>query len=136
MQNTQPDLVIINLGANEVENPDPEAHARHVRRIVKLIGDRPCVWVAPPLWHVKETGIIEVMKKNSAPCRFFDTNALVKEPIPRQKDQVHPSEKGGAIWAEAFWRWLEHERAPQRGAPAKAKRPWLLKPSTPEEHTP
>lgn len=137
VQDTQPDLVIVNLGANEIQNTEPETHARHVRRIVQLIGDRPCVWVAPPLWNVKETGILEVIKKNSAPCRYFDTNALVKEEIPRQKDHVHPSEKGGAIWAAAFWDWLEKERAPEGAAVASGKKsPWRLRAPPPEEHTP
>src|SRR5262249_24881388 len=53
--NFRPDLVIITLGANEVANTDPPAHAYAVRRIVKSIGGRPCVWVAPPLWR-KDTG--------------------------------------------------------------------------------
>jgi hypothetical protein len=143
---TQPDLVIINLGANEVSNTDPSTHASHVRRIVRAIGDRPCVWVAPPLWR-KDTGITEVIRKNSAPCRFFDTDALVTRPIPRQSDRIHPNEAGGAIWAEAFWSWLSEQRAapengPARGLPdappagtSKASR-WRLKPAPPEEHRP
>ncbi len=131
--NTQPDLVIINLGANEVANIDPAAHAPAIRNIVKAIGTRPCVWVAPPSFR-KDTGIFDVIRENSAPCRYFDTDLLVKEPIPRQGDKIHPNEKGGAIWAEAFWAWLNAERAPA-GAPEGGKTsPWKLKPSPPEEH--
>jgi hypothetical protein len=130
--NTQPDLVIINLGANEVTNTNPPAHAYAVRRIVKLIGRRPCVWVAPPLWR-KDTGIVDVIRENSAPCRFFDTDALVTTPIPRRSDNIHPSIEGGAIWADAFWNWLLAERAAR---PAGAPGPWSLRPSPPEEHRP
>lgn len=127
---TQPDLVIINLGANEVSNTDPATHAPHVRRIVKAIGGRPCVWVSPPLWR-KDTGITEVIRENSAPCRFFDSDLLVKQPIPRQSDHIHPNAEGGAIWAEAFWAWLGAERAPTEDSKAS---PWLLKPAPPGEH--
>lgn len=130
---TQPDLVIINLGANEVENTDPSTHAPHVRRIVRAIGGRPCVWVSPPLWR-KDTGITEVMRESSAPCRFFDSDARVTQPIPRQSDHIHPTMRGGEIWADAFWAWLSAERAP---SPAGEKPvPWLLKLAPTEEHRP
>ncbi|CAN93590.1 MULTISPECIES: SGNH/GDSL hydrolase family protein [Sorangium] len=134
--NYQPDLVIISLGANEVENVNPPAHAGAIRRIVKAIGGRPCVWVSPPLWR-KDTGIIDVIRTNSAPCRFFDSDALVPGPLPRQKDKIHPNEVGGARWAEAFWSWLTAEHLPageERGEAAPARSPWALRPSPPEEH--
>jgi hypothetical protein len=134
---TQPDLVIINLGANEMSNTDPPTHAHAVRRIVKSIGDRPCVWVSPPSWR-KDTGILDVIRENSAPCRFFDSDELVKEAIPRQSDKIHPNTEGGAIWAAAFWKWLHEQRAPAEPAAEGAKKPspWKLKPSPPEEHQP
>ncbi len=130
--NTQPDLVIINLGANEFTNTDPPAHAPAVRRIVKSIGNRPCVWVSPPSWR-KDTGITAVIRENTAPCRFFDSDALVKQPIPRQGDKIHPSEAGGAIWAEAFWAWLNAERAPAESGVVGGS-PWRLRQAPPEEH--
>ena len=132
VSNTQPDLVIVNLGANEFSNTDPPAHAPAVRRIVKAIGNRPCVWVSPPSWR-KDTGITQVIRQNSAPCRFFDSDALVKTPIPRQSDKIHPSEAGGAIWAEVFWSWLNEERAPADEGALKVS-PWRLRPAPPEEH--
>ena len=130
--NTQPDLVIVNLGANEFTNTDPPAHAPAVRRIVKSIGGRPCVWVSPPSWR-KDTGITQVIRENTAPCRFFDSDALVPTPIPRQGDKIHPSEAGGAIWAEAFWSWLNTQRAPAEDGAIKSS-PWRLLPAPPEEH--
>lgn len=128
---TQPDLVIITLGANEVANINPVAHAPAVRRIVQIIGDRPCVWVSPPMWR-RDTGILDVIRQNSAPCRFFDSDKLVTEPIPRRNDKIHPDERGGEIWAEAFWQWLLHERI----AAPKGKSPWTLRPSPADEHQP
>ncbi len=135
--NTQPDLVIINLGANEVANIDPPAHAPAVRRIVAAIGGRPCVWVSPPSWR-KDTGIQDVIRKNSAPCRYFDSDKRVHQTIPRQHDHIHPTDAGGAIWADAFWAWLQDQRAPASLplAPGAKPSPWRLKPSTPEEHEP
>lgn len=132
--NYQPDLVLISLGANEVENVNPPAHAGAVRRIVKAIGGRPCVWVSPPLWR-KDTGIIDVIRTNSAPCRFFDSDALVPGPIPRKKDKIHPNGEGGARWADAFWSWLTAEHLPAGEGDPEAKRsPWALRPPPPEEH--
>lgn len=144
---TQPDLVIINLGANEVANTDPPTHAPAVKRIVKGIGGRPCVWVSPPLWR-KDTGIINVIRENSGPCRFFDSDRLVPQPIPRINDKIHPTLLGGAEWAKAFWNWLHDQRVPlgpgEASAPpaesaakdgAPRRNPWLLKPSPPDEHT-
>jgi hypothetical protein len=137
--NFQPDLVIINLGANEVANTDPPTHAPAVRRIIKAIGGRPCVWVSPPLWR-KDTGIIDVIRTNSAPCRFFDSDALVPGTIPRQKDKIHPNDVGGARWAEAFWGWLQAEHLPlatePSGETSRPRSPWSLRPSPPEEHAP
>jgi hypothetical protein len=130
--NTQPDLVILVLGANEMSNIEPVTHAPAVKRIVEGIKGRPCVWVSPPLWK-KDTGMMEVIREHSAPCRFFDSDALVTQPIPRQADKVHPTDAGGAIWADAFWAWLDRERAPADGSGGS---PWRLKPSPPDEHTP
>jgi hypothetical protein len=133
--NTQPDLVLITLGANEVGNVNPAAHAYAVRNLVRAIGGRPCVWVSPPLWR-KDTGIIEVIRENSAPCRFFDSDALVHEPIPRGSDHIHPTPEGGAIWADAFWSWLQAERAREPVVVGGKRRPWALVPAPPEEHAP
>lgn len=140
---TQPDLVIITLGANEVANTDPPAHAPAVRSIVRQIGGRPCVWVSPPLW-AKDTGIIDVLREHSAPCRFFDSDALVKQPIPRQGDKIHPTREGGAIWADVFWDWLGAERAPEGqevsprpdGSSTPKRSPWTLRAAPAGEHLP
>ncbi|MRG96014.1 SGNH/GDSL hydrolase family protein [Polyangium spumosum] len=139
-----PDLVIINLGANEVSLTDPEARADAVERLVKIVADRPCVWVSPPLWR-KDTGIIEVFRKHTSPCRFFDSDA-VAGPISRQPDGIHPDAAGGAAWAEAFFKWLLAERAPApkegealpKGSGRHAVNPWRLRPtraSTPPQKT-
>ncbi len=56
--------------------------------------------------------------------------------IPRQSDHIHPTDAGGALWADAFWGWLQDQRtAAVEEAGAKAS-PWRLKPSAVEEHEP
>ncbi len=138
--NTQPALVLITLGANEVANTEPATHAYGVKSIVRAVGGRPCVWISPPLWR-KDTGIIDVIRTNSAPCRFFDSDRIVKQPIARQPDKIHPNEKGGEVWAAAFWAWLENERIDPSSAvvDASAKNPpkpspWMLRPAPEDEH--
>lgn len=131
-----PDLVIINLGANEVSLTDPPARGDAIARLIKIVGDRPCVWVTPPLWR-KDTGIIEVIRKNIAPCRLYDSDKEVGAPISRQADAIHPDGPGGTLWAEAFWKWLQNERAPAPkpgeklpvGSGHHAVNPWRLKPA-------
>ncbi|MDF3070794.1 MAG: hypothetical protein K0R38_6395, partial [Polyangiaceae bacterium] len=61
-----PDLVLITLGANEVEIPVPEQRVGPVQRLVKSLGDRPCVWILPPLWK-PDTGVMQVIKDNAKP---------------------------------------------------------------------
>jgi len=118
--NYQPDLVLITLGANEIEIPKPDERIKPIKHIVSLMGGRPCVWVAPPLWK-PDTGLLKVIKDNVAPCRYLDSNALVHD-LPRGKDKIHPSPEGRVIWAKIVFDWLAHERV------GDAKYPWALRP--------
>jgi hypothetical protein len=102
----KPDLVIVSLGANDIDDSDLEAAARSVRSIVQKIGARDCYWIAPAMWK-KDTGILEVLERNVAPCRFFSSRGFKVE---RGRDGWHPSVKGGADWAERFWEWFEGDR--------------------------
>ena len=99
LANTKPDVVFVSIGANEVFLPAPESRASSVRAIVQRLAGRPCAWISPPLWK-GETGITAVTHANSPPCTFFDSSALS---IERNPDNIHPSPKGGAAWAEAVW---------------------------------
>ena len=92
------------------------------------------MWVSPPSWK-KDTGILDVIRTNTPPCRFFDSDVHVKDPIPRQSDHIHPNKEGGQVWADAFWSWLQAERAPAEPAEAGKKvSPWKLKAAPAEEH--
>ena len=96
-----PDLVLVTLGANDVTIPSPWVLAKNVASIARKVseGGRACYWLTPPLW-TKDTGIIEVIHKNAAPCKVFDASYLK---VSRIRDGIHPSDKGGETWAEAFF---------------------------------
>jgi len=117
-----PDLVLITLGANEIEIPHPEERIKPVKHLVQTLGGRPCVWVAPPLWK-PDSGVLQVIRDNIAPCRYLDSNQLVHD-LPRAHDKIHPSLEGREIWAKIVFDWLSKERV---GTP---EQPWALKPES------
>ncbi len=108
MAKHKPDLVLINLGTNEVFVPAPQALAERISAIVKRIGPRDCIWIGPPTWK-GDTGIVNVIREHAAPCKFFDSSAL---PLDRVGDGIHPSDEGGEQWAVAFWAFF---RGPDGG---------------------
>lgn len=114
-----PDLVLITLGANEVEIPVPAQRVGPVQRLIKSLGDRPCVWILPPLWK-QDTGVMQVIKDNAKPCQVLDSSALVPS-LPRGPDHIHPSSEGRSIWAGAVFEWLKQARDPA------GPRPWSLR---------
>ncbi len=118
-----PDLVLVTLGANEIEIPKPEQRVGAIRHLVAELGGRPCVWIAPPLWK-PDTGLLKVIQDNVAPCRYLDSNALVHD-LPRGHDKIHPNPEGRAIWADIVFQWLSQERV---GSDAQS---WALKPAPP-----
>ncbi|HWA75089.1 MAG TPA: SGNH/GDSL hydrolase family protein [Polyangiaceae bacterium] len=117
--NYNPDLVLITLGANELEIPDPPQRVGAIKKIVATVGTKPCVWISPPLWK-KDTGLLEVIRENVGPCRYLDSDSLVHD-LPRGPDKIHPSTEGREMWAEAVFSWLGKARDPQ------GPRPWALR---------
>jgi acyl-CoA thioesterase-1 len=117
----KPDLVIISLGGNETQIPDPTVRARTIQRLVKLVGDRPCVWVGTPRWKkLKHTGLLEVIEENAAPCRFVDTDLLAPN-LETLRDGVHPTYPERRRWAKRMIQWLQYNRDPN------GDKPWSLK---------
>ena len=59
-------------------------------------------------------GILQVIHDHAAPCLFFDSDAVIGglTPDERQRDRIHPNEKGGARWAQSFWAWLQDRSRP------------------------
>lgn len=106
----KPDLVIVALGGNELEMTTPDIRAPKVKKLVGLLGSTPCVWVSPPLWGNKDNGLLGVIRDNSMPCRYFDSNVLSPD-LPRGGDKIHPTSEGQKIWAGSFLDWLRKERA-------------------------
>lgn len=118
-----PDLVIVTLGANEFDLQNPEQRAGAVKRLVRELGGRPCVWITPPRWK-QDTGILAVIQQNVKPCRFLDSDTVVHD-LERKRDGIHPSDAAREVWADAVLAWLERER---RG---EGERPWELKEERP-----
>lgn len=111
-----PDLVLITVGANELGIAEPERRERTVKKIVETIGDRPCVWIAIPLWNGEQNGLMGVIERSVAPCVFYDTNQLIDvEHMPRIADGIHPTTAARRQWAQAVLDWLQAHRAPNKG---------------------
>jgi len=115
----RPSLVLVTLGANEVDMPVPEEHAVAVEQLVRKIAaaSTSCVWITPPMWK-RDSGILRVIHDHAAPCLFFDSDAVLGglTAEERQRDRIHPNERGGARWTAAFWGWLQEHRDPDRPA--------------------
>jgi lysophospholipase L1-like esterase len=124
LSNYHPDLVLITLGANEIEIPHPEERIKPVKHLVQTLAGRPCVWIAPPLWK-PDSGVLQVIRDNVSPCRYLDSNRFVHD-LPRARDKIHPSMAGREIWAKVVFDWLAKERV---GTP---EQPWALKPEPSE----
>ena len=116
----KPDLVLISLGANEVAIFNPEQRAGLIKKLVARLDGRPCVWIAPPLW-AGDTGLLPVIRKNCAPCRFMDSSAIFPG-MPRLKDKIHPTIPAREDWAKRVVAWLARERRPT------PEQPWALAP--------
>jgi lysophospholipase L1-like esterase len=114
-----PDLVLVTLGANEFELSNPGTRANSVRRLVRRLEGRPCVWVTPPRWK-PDTGILSVIQENLKPCRYLDSDTIVRD-LSRKKDGIHPNDEAREIWADAVLGWLARERK------SGAERPWELR---------
>ena len=116
----QPDLVLVSLGANELEIAEPERRIPAIKKIVAKIGDRPCVWVGVPLWSDKHNGLMDIVRDNAAPCRFMDSAALFPD-MPRGHDNIHPTMQAREDWAGKVMTWLARQRRPNEA------RAWALR---------
>jgi lysophospholipase L1-like esterase len=120
LANFNPDLVLVTLGANELEIPDPQERVRTIHKLVGRIGQRPCVWIGPPLWEGARPALLEVIRKECAPCLYLDSTAHLPN-LGRARDGIHPSGSARSEWAAFVVHWLGEHRDPS-GA-----RPWSLR---------
>jgi hypothetical protein len=106
LQQHKPTFVLVVLGSSEVlgKGIDPLA-TRAVHKILSLVGDRKLAWIGPPNWR-PDTGINVVLERELGKGRYFRSAELVLE---READGIHPTRKGGRVWAEHFIRWLAEE---------------------------
>ena len=112
IEKNRPDIVIITLGTNDVFVPYPASMAGNIRNIVKRVGTTECYWMGPPTWK-PDTGIVQVLKDNVAPCKFFDSSNLK---LQRGGDGIHPTDRGGADWATSFWTYFRAVPGASAGA--------------------
>jgi hypothetical protein len=113
----RPAMVLVTLGANEVDLPAPSARAGEIHAIArKASAVAPCVWVAPPLWKSDRGGWLQTIHDHCDPCLFFDSDAVLGglRAGERRSDGIHPNDQGAARWADALWGWLEEHRDPAR----------------------
>ena len=123
--------ILLTLGANHVPNSiDPEKEiGPYVPKLLKRVKGIDCYWIAPPIWKPAQAKFNQWLSEHVAPCRFYDASQVE---IPRRTDKIHPSEKGGEVWAEDFWKFFKGEGAFLESAsggggeprqPASARRP-------------
>jgi lysophospholipase L1-like esterase len=122
LANYNPDLVLVTLGANELEIPDPQERVRTIRKLVSRIGQRPCVWIGPPLWEGARPALLEVIRKECAPCVYLDSTAHLPK-LARARDGIHPSGPARTEWATFVLQWLSAHRDPS------GTQPWSLRAS-------
>ena len=107
----KPDLILISLGANELQNPEPEKRIPLIHHLIERLGGRSCAWVAPVLWEGAPSKLLDVIKANVAPCIYLDGNSFVVH-MPRARDKIHPSMDARPDWARVITRWLGYHRRP------------------------
>jgi lysophospholipase L1-like esterase len=100
LEENHPDLVLLSLGANDVYEPKPEVMAPYIAKIAKMTQGTDCIWIGPPIWKDAYKRIVPVIRENAAPCIFFDSSEIE---MHRKPDGIHPDERGGETYADAFW---------------------------------
>lgn len=95
-----PDLVIIQVGTNNLTVPHPDAYIPDLRSIVAQAGGRDCYWIGPISIDRPEKGMRAVIRTHVEPCTFYDSFELE---LARQPDNIHPTQPAARKWAEKFW---------------------------------
>lgn len=98
----KPDFIVVTLGSNELFLKNFDLRKPYVEKLVDKIGDIPFVWIGPPNWK-EDVGFNDMMRKALPPGTYFDSNGL---DLPRGKDHIHPTPKGGIAWTDSIMRWM------------------------------
>lgn len=96
----KPDVVLVTLGMNNLTTVKPAEYERDVRSIVEQVGARPCFWIGPLAINRPENGLLAMLARSTAPCRWTSSYEL---DIERQPDAIHPTQHGAAKWADEIW---------------------------------
>jgi hypothetical protein len=119
----QPTIVVAVLGSSELTVRDVLECEPFVQILAQKVGKRKLVWVGPPNWR-DDTGVNAMIERAVGAGRFFRSSALS---LDRRADGIHPSDRGGADWADAFARWVRDESS----APIVLARPTRTAPPLP-----
>lgn len=103
-----PDLVMIVLGSNELFLKDYNVRRQNIQQILAKIGNRPYLWISPPNWK-EDKGYNAFMTSVLKPGTFYNSNDL---DLPRQKDHIHPTMKGGETWTDSIMKWVPRSAHP------------------------
>jgi lysophospholipase L1-like esterase len=117
----RPDLVIVTLGGNELNIPNPEDRIPTIRKLVDRIGDRPCVWIEPALWEGARRDLMDVVAANCAPCVYL-TSQDIAPTLDRVSDKIHLTMDARKVWADHVLDWLARNRDP-----SNPDRPWQMR---------
>lgn len=117
----KPDLILLTLGTNHVPHSvDPEKEiGPFLPKLLARVKGIDCYWIAPPIWKPSQAKFNQWLSEHVAPCKFYDGSALE---IERRADKIHPTDPGGEVWAEGFWKFFKGEGAfleTEAGAPPR-----------------
>lgn len=104
----RPDLVMIVLGSNELFLKDYNVRKPNIQQLLAKIGNIPYLWISPPNWK-EDKGYNSFMTSVLAPGTFYNSNDL---DLPRQKDHIHPTMKGGETWTDSIMKWVPKSAHP------------------------
>lgn len=102
------DYVFISLGSNEVYFKKPESRLPYIRAILRVIGERPYVWIGPPNWN-EDTGINDILAAECRPGSFFRSQGMK---FKRKADKIHPTREASALWVDSIMSWLPSSSHP------------------------
>lgn len=104
----RPDFIMVTLGSNELFLRDFSKRKPYVEKILAKMGDIPFVWIGPPNWK-EDQGYNDMMESTLPPGTFFRSEGI---DLPRGKDKIHPTPKGGVIWTDTIMRWIAKSAHP------------------------
>lgn len=105
MEKVDPTFVIVCLGTNDLGYHDISARAEAVQEIMRVIGDRPFIWIGPVSLRTisRDPGIASMIRQNVGASRFYDSYNLR---ISRAADGIHPTFAAAAHWVDGIAQWM------------------------------